>query len=92
MGSITTNFGDVLLWSFWLFIWLAALMLWFRCLIHLFQDGTLSGWSKAGWVILLDYVLVPDAFATQVASMRAHPSMAFTYSRSEEHTSELQSQ
>jgi glycosyltransferase involved in cell wall biosynthesis len=28
-----------------------------------------------------DYVLVPDAFATQVASMRAHPSMAFTYSQ-----------
>ena len=53
MGSITTNFGDVLLWSIWLFIWLAALMLWFRCLIHLFQDGTLSGWAKAGWVILL---------------------------------------
>jgi hypothetical protein len=49
MGSITTNFGDVLLWSFWLFIWLAALMLWFRCLIHLFQTApSVAGRRPAG--------------------------------------------
>jgi len=57
MDAITTSFGDVLLWSFWLFIWLAALMVWLRCLIHLFQDYSLSGWAKAGWVVLL--VLLP---------------------------------
>jgi len=57
MDSITTSFGDVLLWSFWFFIWIAALMVWFRCLTDLFGDGSLSGWGKAGWVILL--VLVP---------------------------------
>ena len=53
MDNITTDFGDVLLWSFWFFIWIAALMVWFRCLFDLFGDRSLSGWAKAGWAILL---------------------------------------
>jgi|SRR4029453_10212122 hypothetical protein len=57
MDAMTNSFGEVLLWSFWFFIWLCALMVWFRCVIHLFQDDSLSGWAKAGWVILL--VLLP---------------------------------
>jgi hypothetical protein len=57
MDAMTTSFGEVLLWSFWFFIWLCALMVWFRCVIHLFQDDSLSSWAKAGWVVLL--VLLP---------------------------------
>jgi hypothetical protein len=56
MDSITTSFGDVLLWSFWFFIWIAAIMVWFRCLVDLFRDTSLSGWGKAGWSILLIFV------------------------------------
>ncbi len=56
MDDITNNFGEVLLWSFWFFIWIAAFMVWFRCLFDLFGDHTLSGWGKAGWVILLIFV------------------------------------
>ena len=56
MDAMTTSFGEVLLWSFWLFIWLCAFMLWFRCLIHLFQDDDLSGWAKAGWTVFLTLV------------------------------------
>ena len=52
----TNSFWDVLLWSFWFFIWIAALMVWFRCLMDLFSDHELSGWAKAGWVILLIFV------------------------------------
>ncbi len=52
----TNSFWDVLLWSFWFFIWIAALMVWFRCLMDLFSDHDLSGWAKAGWVILLIFV------------------------------------
>ncbi|CAH0246935.1 MULTISPECIES: SHOCT domain-containing protein [unclassified Arthrobacter] len=52
----TNSFWDVLLWSFWFFIWIAALMVWFRCLMDLFGDHELSGWGKAGWVILLIFV------------------------------------
>ena len=56
MDAITTDFGEVLLWSFWFFIWIAALMVWFRCLFDLFGDSSLSGWGKAGWAILLIFV------------------------------------
>ena len=56
MDSMSTDFGDVLLWSFWFFIWVAAIMVWFRCLFDLFGDHTLSGWGKAGWAILLVFV------------------------------------
>lgn len=57
MDSITNDFVEVLLWSFWFFIWITAIMLWFRCLFDLFGDNTLSGWGKAGWSVLL--ILVP---------------------------------
>src|SRR5690242_16467645 len=57
MDAMTNDFGEVLLWSFWFFIWIAALMVWFRCLFDLFGDHTLSGWGKAGWALLL--ILVP---------------------------------
>ena len=56
MDSNINSFGDVLLWSFWFFIWIAALMVWFRCLFDLFGDHTLSGWGKAGWALLLIFV------------------------------------
>jgi hypothetical protein len=52
----TNSFWDVLLWSFWFFIWIAALMIWFRCLFDMFGDHTLSGWAKAGWAILMIFV------------------------------------
>ena len=56
MDAITTDFWEVLLWSFWFFIWIAALMVWFRCLFDLFGDTSLSGWAKAGWAVLLIFV------------------------------------
>jgi hypothetical protein len=54
---MTNDFGEVLLWSFWFFIWIAALVVWFRCLWDLFGDRSLSGWAKAGWAVLL--IVVP---------------------------------
>ena len=52
----TTSFWDVLVWSFWFFIWFAALSVYFRCLFDLFGDHTLSGWAKAGWAILMIFL------------------------------------
>src|SRR5436853_6387063 len=57
MGTNNINsFGEVLLWSFWIFIWIAAIMIWFRCVFDMFSDRTLSGWGKAGWAIFLIFV------------------------------------
>ncbi|MGD9961473.1 PLDc N-terminal domain-containing protein [Nocardioides sp.] len=57
MDSITTNFWDVLLWSFWFFIWISAVMVWFRCIFDMFGDRTLNGGAKAGWAVVL--ILLP---------------------------------
>lgn len=56
MDAITTDFWDILLWSFWFFIWFAALMVWFRCMFDMFGDRTLSGWAKAGWALVLIFL------------------------------------
>jgi hypothetical protein len=56
VDNITNNFWDVLLWSFWLFIWVCAIFVWFRCIFDLFSDRTLSGWAKAGWSVLLIFI------------------------------------
>lgn len=57
MDSITTDFWDVLLWSFWIFIWISAFMVWIRCIIDMFGDRSLSGLAKAGWAVVL--ILLP---------------------------------
>ena len=57
MDSITTNFGDVLLWSLWLFVMIGALFLLGLVIMDLFTDSTVSGWAKVGWLVLL--ILVP---------------------------------
>jgi len=56
MDAMTNDFGEVLLWSFWFFIWIAAIMVWFRCIFDMFGDPTLSGWAKAGWALVLIFV------------------------------------
>ena len=56
MDSNLNSFWDILVWSFWIFIWIAAIMIWFRCVFDLFSDSTLSGWGKAGWAIVLIFV------------------------------------
>ena len=38
--DFSTNFWDILLWSFWFFIWITALMIWFRCIFDMFSDHT----------------------------------------------------
>ena len=58
---------DLIVWSFWFFIWIAALMIWFRCLFDLFGDHTLSGWGKAGWALLLIFVPWLGAFIYLIA-------------------------
>ena len=56
MDAITNDFWDVLLWTFWFFIWITAIMVWFRCVFDLFGDRSLSGWGKAGWAIFLIFL------------------------------------
>lgn len=47
------SFVDYLLWFMW--VWIAVACIWAYVLIlsDVFRDHSLSGWGKAGWVILL---------------------------------------
>ena len=87
MDAISTDFGDVLLWSFWFFIWVAAIMVWFRCLFDLFGDPTLSGWGKAGWAVLLIFVPWLGALIYLIARGRSmnQRSVARQYAPQEEY-------
>jgi hypothetical protein len=71
MDSMTNSFGEVLLWSFWFFIWIAAIMVWFRCIFDLFSDSELSGWAKAGWSIGLIFLPWLGAFIYLIARRRS---------------------
>jgi hypothetical protein len=71
MDAMTNSFGEVLLWSFWFFIWIAAIMVWFRCVFDMFGDPSLSGWGKAGWAILLIFVPWLGAFIYLIARGRS---------------------
>jgi hypothetical protein len=61
------TFWDFLIWSFWIFIWISAIMIWFRCLFDLFGDHTLSGLGKAGWALLLVFLPWLGAFIYLIA-------------------------
>jgi hypothetical protein len=71
MDSLTTSFGEVLLWSFWFFIWIAALTIWFRCLFDMFTDHSLSGWAKAGWAIFMIFIPWVGALVYLIARGRS---------------------
>jgi hypothetical protein len=47
---------SLILWFFWVFVFVAYLMVLFSILGDLFRDHTLSGWWKAVWIIFLIFV------------------------------------
>jgi beta-lactamase regulating signal transducer with metallopeptidase domain len=47
---------DFILWSMFFFIWMSAIMIWFRVITDMFSDHSLSGWAKAGWSMLLIFL------------------------------------
>jgi hypothetical protein len=87
MDSITNNLWDVLLWSFWLFIWISAVMVWIRCLFDLFGDRSLSGGGKPGRAVLLIFVPWLGAFIYLIVrgrSMAERRMAAVTQQRAEQ--------
>ncbi|GAA1447732.1 SHOCT domain-containing protein [Leifsonia poae] len=50
------NFWDFIVYSFWIFAWIAYLMVLFSIIADIFRDHTLNGWLKAVWIIFLVFV------------------------------------
>ncbi len=47
------DFWSVIAWFFWLFIFVAYLMVLFSIITDLFRDHQLNGWAKALWIVVL---------------------------------------
>lgn len=50
------DFWNWIAWFFWVFVFVAYLMVLFSILGDLFRDHTLNGWLKAIWIIFLIFV------------------------------------
>ena len=47
---------DLILWFFWIFVFVAYLMVVFSIIADIFRDDSLNGWLKAIWIIFLIFV------------------------------------
>ena len=47
------SFWDVLWTTFVVFLWISVLMIYFNVVVDVFRSHDLSGWGKAGWLIVL---------------------------------------
>ncbi|WP_109212157.1 MULTISPECIES: SHOCT domain-containing protein [Microbacterium] len=50
------GFWDLILWFFWIFVFVAYLMVIFSIIGDLFRDDSVNGWVKAIWIIFLIFV------------------------------------
>jgi hypothetical protein len=50
------GFWDLLAWIFWVFVFVAYLMVVFSIIGDLFRDHSLNGWLKAVWILFLIFV------------------------------------
>ncbi len=50
------GFWDFLLWIFWVFVFVAYLMVVFSIIADIFRDHELNGWLKAIWILFLTFV------------------------------------
>ena len=67
MDFNASNFWDVLLWSFFFFIWICAIFVWVRVIFDMFSDSSLGGFAKALWAIALIFVPWISAFIYLIA-------------------------
>lgn len=54
--SFGSNFGDILLWTLWFFLFFAFMMVLFRVFGDLFSDSSLGGWGKFWWSVFIIFL------------------------------------
>jgi hypothetical protein len=47
------SFGQFLLYSLWVMIWVGVIVAWVFALVDLFGRHDLSGWAKAAWLVAI---------------------------------------
>ena len=67
------SFWEVLWTTFVVFIWISVLMIYFNVIVDVFRSHDLSGWGKAGWLVVL---LVLPLIGLLVYTIVRGPGMA----------------
>ncbi|MEV4973681.1 SHOCT domain-containing protein [Streptomyces scopuliridis] len=56
-GSVYLAYDYPVLGAFWTMLWVFLWVLWFvvlfRVIVDIFRDDSMSGWAKAGWLLLV---------------------------------------
>ena len=67
MPDFLESFLDILLWTLWIFLFVAYLFVLFRIIMDIFRDKTLGGWAKAIWLIALLFLPLITALVYLIA-------------------------
>lgn len=67
MPSFLESFVDILLWTLWIFLFVAYLFVVFRIVMDIFRDKSMNGWVKALWLIFLLFATLFGALVYLIA-------------------------
>jgi type VI protein secretion system component VasK len=63
MPDFLDGFLNILLWTLWIFLFVAYLFVLFRIVMDIFRDKDMSGWIKAIWLVALLFLPLITALA-----------------------------
>jgi hypothetical protein len=67
MPDFLEGFLNILLWTLWIFLFVAYLFVLFRIIMDIFRDKELGGWAKAFWLIALLFLPLITALVYLIA-------------------------
>ena len=67
MPDFLEGFLNILLWTLWIFLFVAYLFILFRIIMDIFRDKSMNGWIKAVWLIALLFLPIITALVYLIA-------------------------
>ncbi|MGA7687873.1 MAG: SHOCT domain-containing protein [Jiangellales bacterium] len=67
MPDFLEGFLNILLWTLWIFLFVAYLFVLFRIVMDVFRDKELGGWAKAIWLVALLFLPLITALIYLIA-------------------------
>ena len=67
MPDFLESFVDILLWTLWIFLFVAYLFVLFRIIMDIFRDKSLGGFAKALWLVALLFLPLITALVYLIA-------------------------
>lgn len=67
MPDFIESFVDILLWTLWIFLFVAYLFVLFRIIMDIFRDKSMNGFVKAIWLVALLFLPLITALVYLIA-------------------------